>query len=151
MDGILALLLQVSCSTVHRHLHAELRPRRQRPPLTRWWCILASWYESTVLANVWPVCLVAALLAAGIASLPQALLPRVSPLPLSLQGTAIGLLLVFRTNNSYLRLSEARELWGRAIVLCREIAQSVVIASTCAERPAIGFLEASHEAAAKNN
>ena len=41
-------------------------------------------------------------------------------IPLSLQGTAIGLLLVFRTNNAYLRLAEAREQWGKLLMLlCR--------------------------------
>ena len=121
-----------------------------------------TWRFSTVLSNVWPVCVLFALFASLIAWLPPMLLPRVNPFPLSPQGTAIGLLLgartltappatrlsppvalvlafpvrprpsaarpavrstVFRTNNSYLRLSEARELWGRAIVLCREVAQ----------------------------
>lgn len=106
-----------------------------RPPLARWWCVVTSWRSSTVLANVAPVCVLLGLLAALVTSLPASILPRVSPLPMSLQGTAIGLLLVFRTNNSYLRLSEARELWGRAIVLCREIAQSVTIGSVPAASP----------------
>ena len=43
----------------------------------------------------------------------------------SLFGQALGLLLVFRTQNSYARLSEARALWGRAVYLVREIAQTV--------------------------
>ena len=43
-------------------------------------------------------------------------------------GSAIGLLLVFRSNNTYQRLAEARLLWGRAIYLCREIAQSTATA-----------------------
>ena len=50
---------------------------------------------------------------------------RITPVGLTLQGTAIGLLLVFRTNNSYQRLAEARGLWGRAIYLIREMVQTV--------------------------
>ena len=100
-----------------------------KPPLERWFMTTLTWRFSTVLANVWPVCVLFAIFGSLIARLPPMLLPRINPFPLSLQGTAIGLLLVFRTNNSYLRLSEARELWGRAIVLCREVAQGMVIGS----------------------
>lgn len=50
---------------------------------------------------------------------------QVTPVGLTLQGTAIGLLLVFRTNNSYQRLAEARALWGKAIYLVRELMQGV--------------------------
>jgi len=46
---------------------------------------------------------------------------------MSLMGTALGLLLVFRTNNSYLRLSEARQLWTHIITLSREVAQGVAV------------------------
>ena len=98
-----------------------------RPPLTRWYSCLVTWRFSTVLSNVLPLCAALAVFAFLVASLPSVLWPRINPYPLSLQGTAIGLLLVFRTNNSYQRLSEARELWGRAIVLCREIAQGMTI------------------------
>ncbi|KAL1528906.1 hypothetical protein AB1Y20_010228 [Prymnesium parvum] len=100
-----------------------------KPPLDRWVMTSLTWRYSTVLRNVWPVCLIFAMFGSLVARVPPMLLPRINPFPLSLQGTAIGLLLVFRTNNSYLRLSEARELWGRAIVLCREIAQGMVLGS----------------------
>ena len=49
----------------------------------------------------------------------------ITTLPIELQGTAIGLLIVFRTNNGYERLAEARTVLGRVLCLCREIAQSV--------------------------
>ena len=39
-----------------------------------------------------------------------------------------GLLLVFRSNTTYQRLDEARRLWGRAVFLCREIAQNAATA-----------------------
>jgi len=47
---------------------------------------------------------------------------------MSLMGTALGLLLVFRTNNSYLRLSEARELWSQLVIASRELAGGVATA-----------------------
>lgn len=95
-----------------------------RPALQRWLSTARTWRYSTVLSNVLPVAVLAATLATLLVSLtPPVLRIRINPLPLSLQGTAIGLLLVFRTNNSYQRLSEAREQWSLAITLCREIAQ----------------------------
>lgn len=99
-----------------------------RSPAARWSEIIGTWRYSTVWAALWPLCLGWALLAFCIASLPASVLPRTSPLPLSLMGSAIGLLLVFRSNNTYQRLAEARLLWGRAIYLCREIAQSTATA-----------------------
>jgi len=94
-------------------------------PLTRWLGITATWRFSTILRCVFPVSLVASLWAYLIAGLPGVLLPRTSPVPMSLMGTALGLLLVFRTNNSYLRLSEARELWSQVVILCRDLSQTV--------------------------
>jgi putative membrane protein len=49
-------------------------------------------------------------------------------IPLSLQGTAIGLLLVFRTNNAYVRLAEAREQWGKLLMLLREMTTKTSVA-----------------------
>ena len=93
-------------------------------PLQRWWSTFATWRFSTVLRAVAPVSFVASIWAYLIAGLPGVLLPRTSPVPMSLLGTALGLLLVFRTNNSYLRLTEARELWSKLIILCRDIGQT---------------------------
>lgn len=102
-----------------------------RPPLQRWCSIILTWRYSTIFNNVLPLALIAGLSTALLVGLlPPMIFPRVNPFPLSLQGTAIGLLLVFRTNNSYQRLSEAREQWSRAIVLCRSVARGVVIAAT---------------------
>ena len=43
-------------------------------------------------------------------------------------GTAIAFLLVFRTDNAYRRLAEARECWARVVYLCRELViKSVVV------------------------
>lgn len=96
--------------------------------VSRWWSVSLTWPFSTVLRSVAPVAGLASLWAYLIASLPRALLPRTSPVPMSLMGTALGLLLVFRTNNSYLRLSEARQLWSQLVTLTRGLAQGVATA-----------------------
>lgn len=49
-------------------------------------------------------------------------------LPFSFCGSAIGLLLVFRTNNAYQRLDDARGLWAELTYVLHEIA-SLVAAS----------------------
>jgi len=49
-----------------------------------------------------------------------------SPMALQLQGTAIGLLLVFRNNAAYDRLAEARAHMGRIILLGRELASGAI-------------------------
>eukprot|EP00965_Chrysotila_dentata_P114443 3782682-Pleurochrysis_carterae.AAC.5 len=99
-----------------------------KPPLRRWLRTAATWRYSTILRSVYPITIIASMWAIFVASLPSRLLPRTSPVPMSLMGTALGLLLVFRTNNSYQRLGEARGLWGRAVYLCRELAQGVATA-----------------------
>ena len=81
-----------------------------------------------MLAAVWPICLAAGTWGYIAARLPARLLDRVSPIPMTLMGSAIGLLLVFRTTNTYQRLNEARILWGRAVFYCREVAQSTAAA-----------------------
>ena len=76
---------------------------------------MTTWHRSTVLAAVWPICLAAGTWGYIAGSLPARLIDRVSPIPMTLMGSAIGLLLVFRTTNTYQRLGEARILWGRAV------------------------------------
>ena len=90
-----------------------------------------SWWFSSIARATFPCVVACFVWALGVAvSLPR-LLPGVARsasqmwIPLSLQGTAIGLLLVFRTNNAYLRLAEAREQWGRLLMLLREITLKV--------------------------
>ena len=96
-----------------------------KSPFRRWLRVVATWPFSTVLASVWPICLAASLWAYGVASLPARFIPRASPVPLTLMGSAIGLVLVFRVNNLYARAAEARLLWGRLVFLCRQAAQTV--------------------------
>ena len=99
-------------------------------PRKRWFRNLWTWRYSTVARAVLPLVALAAawsLLVVNAARASHLLAFKGSPLPVSLQGTAIGLLLVFRTNNSYQRLAEARMLWGRIIYLARELVQGAYV------------------------
>ena len=49
-------------------------------------------------------------------------LPALVPLPHTLLGSALGLLLVFRTNAAYDRFWEARKQWGLVTTECRNLA-----------------------------
>lgn len=99
----------------------------------RWLRVLTQWRFSFISKEIFPIVCSVALWAFSVASL----LPRAAPaiaarasqmwIPLSLQGTAIGLLLVFRTNNAYLRLAEAREQWGKLLMLVREVSTKVSV------------------------
>jgi putative membrane protein len=96
--------------------------------LSRWRrCMLSTTSSAIVKAVHRPVLLFSLYAAAVIRLLPTRFTHQVSQqqLPLSLCGNAIGLLLVFRTNNAYNRLEEARELWGRVVYLAREIVANV--------------------------
>ena len=55
----------------------------------------------------------------GIVKLPT---QRIIPLPHTLLGSALGLLLVFRTNAAYDRFWEARKQWGIVTTECRNLA-----------------------------
>lgn len=98
---------------------------KEKSPFRRWCRFFATWQHSTVLVSVLPICTAASLWAFCVASSPMRVLARPASEPITLMGSAIGLLLVFRTNNLYGRLMEARLLWGRAVWLCRQAAQTV--------------------------
>ena len=52
------------------------------------------------------------------------LIAGLTPTPHLLLGSALGLLLVFRTNTAYDRFWEARKLWGSLISRTREVVLS---------------------------
>ena len=111
--------------------HATWERYTGGPSLQRWIRLLIGWRQSTVLRAVWPTVLVISLWSALIAvAFPRGVLTaRASAmaLPLSLQGGAIGLLLVFRTNNAYDRLEEARDMWQELVYLSREVVSKCVV------------------------
>ena len=102
-----------------------------RPTHRRWSSTIRSWPFSTITHAILPCVAACFVWALAVAAALPSFLPRVAQasaqmwIPLSLQGTAIGLLLVFRTNNAYLRLAEAREQWGRLLMLVREVTTKV--------------------------
>ena len=94
--------------------------------------LVVNWRFDAVLSRVWPVLgavfswsyLIARLL-------PTSTIAKVAGglgTALQMQGTAIAFLLVFRTDNAYRRLNEAREAWGHIIYLCRELVIKSVVA-----------------------
>lgn len=93
-------------------------------PWSRWRCILHSWKTSSILREVLPLTCFFTLWAAIVSRLGHSL--PMSPICLNLMGTAIGLVLAFRNNEAYRRLAEARDLFGKIIILSREIADSAV-------------------------
>ena len=106
-----------------------------KTPLQRWAHNLAMWPHSIISRSIMPCVLAITAWALAL----TLLLPRLAPavaarassmwVPLSLQGTAMSLLLVFRTNNAYRRLEEAREQWGKLLMLLREV--SVKTSASC--------------------
>lgn len=104
--------------------------------LARWTRCMRATPGSIILRAIWRAVASVACYAAAVSLLLDRYCPRYGlqtlgreqQLPLSLCGSAIGLLLVFRTNNAYTRLEEARELWGRVVHVNREIVATVVSA-----------------------
>ena len=75
--------------------------------------LVRNWPNDAVLAHIWPViAIVTAWSFTVSALLSKTYLSRLATpisMTLSLQGTAIAFLLIFRTDNAYRRLDEARE------------------------------------------
>lgn len=94
--------------------------------------LICNWRFCAVLSRVWPVIAIAALWSYLVSVLvPTKILTKLAVglgTALQMQGTAIAFLLVFRTDNAYSRLSEARECWANAVYLCREIVIKSVVA-----------------------
>ena len=114
--------------------HSTWKRYTGRPTHIRWLNTIVSWRRSPISRSIFPCVAVSFVWALVVASALPVLLPAVAKrsaqmwIPLSLQGTAIGLLLVFRTNNAYLRLAEAREQWGKLLMLVREMTTKISVA-----------------------
>ena len=94
--------------------------------------LVLNWRFCAVLSRVWPVIAIAASWSYLVSALlPTAMLTKLAGglgTALQLQGTAIAFLLVFRTDNAYRRLEEARTCWARIVYLCRELVIKSVVA-----------------------
>jgi len=91
--------------------HETWRRYTGGPTIVRWYRAMRLWRFSSVLHAVAPCSIALGLWSVLICQLLPASIARratAMQLPLSLQGAAIGLLLVFRTNSGYRRLEEAR-------------------------------------------
>lgn len=56
----------------------------------------------------------------------QAFQFTLSPLPVTLTGSILMLLVTFRTNNSYLRFDEARKMWGLMLNRSRDTVRMAI-------------------------
>lgn len=94
--------------------------------------LLKQWPFCLVMQATWPLIVLNALWSLAITSLlPTPMLMQWSRgllATLQLQGAAIGLLLVFRTDNAYRRLEEARKDWSRVTYLAREVVTKTLVA-----------------------
>lgn len=90
---------------------------------------LLNLFQSTVFRRIFKPCMliVGTTVVAVMQSflLPPHLVFSLSVVPFQLLGTALGLLLVFRTNSSYARFNEGRVVWGQCVAYCRDIARVV--------------------------
>jgi len=92
---------------------------------------ITMWRTSVILRAVWPVSAVIFCWGLVVQSvLPKSILEAAAnqQLPLSLQGSAIGLLLVFHTNSAYRRLEEARKLMSKLVFLSQEASTKIMAA-----------------------
>mmetsp|Transcript_10965 Transcript_10965/g.67847 ORF Transcript_10965/g.67847 Transcript_10965/m.67847 type:complete len:414 (-) Transcript_10965:1655-2896(-) len=88
---------------------------------------LLNLFQSTVFRRIFKPCMLIVGMAV-VAVLQKSVLPpqfvfTLSVVPFQLLGTALGLLLVFRTNSSYARFNEGRAVWGQCVAYCRDIAR----------------------------
>ena len=112
----------------------------------RWWRSASTWRKSEIIRSISPTILAVSLYSAAVSLGLRILMPNYlvkqatqQTFPLSLAANAISLLLVFRTNNAYRRLEEARQLWGHVLHLTREIVSRVVAASCPLEHMSLGY------------
>lgn len=84
---------------------------------------------SPLVFNFWvTTCICGLHITANMHGLPRAVtrvaacVPNLPPIPHTLLGSALGLLLVFRTNAAYDRFWEARKQWGTVTSECRALA-----------------------------
>jgi len=93
--------------------------------IRRYFTNLISIRNSTVFRRIFKPCVVLTALAAALSIWNGMRPPHLPQLALAstahnLLGAAISLLLVFRTNASYARFMEGRQLWGGVVKICRD-------------------------------
>ena len=114
--------------------------------LTRWVKIVKGIPFSVIVHTTWKSVVLITMYAFVVSHLlPVSIISTLSQshLPFNFCGSAIGLLLVFRTNHAYSRLDEARALWGRLCQVTHEIASLVAASEGTAIEDAGGLLSGS--------
>ena len=100
-------------------------------------------FRSSILSKIWPRVLGTTLLATGVTLLETQLdQPHytLTTIPFSLIGVALGIFLGFRTNVSYARYWEGRQLWGRMVNVTRSFTRQLelyLVPPTDADRAAV--------------
>mmetsp|Transcript_56813 Transcript_56813/g.133431 ORF Transcript_56813/g.133431 Transcript_56813/m.133431 type:complete len:431 (-) Transcript_56813:157-1449(-) len=98
-------------------------PQPVRYTTRDWYRVLCAWPASQVLRRIWPLVLSLTAWAVLITVMYEAW--HFQPLTLTahgLVGTALGLLLVFRTNSANDRFWEGRKMWEQVVSASREVA-----------------------------
>ena len=97
----------------------------ERYTVVDWWKNIISIPKSQVLRRIFAHLLVNVGVAVGLIILNKfgVMLPEISAFPHTTVATALGLLLIFRTNASYDRFWEARKTWTKITNTCRGIAR----------------------------
>ena len=138
-NKLLAMALSDSSIPTFRRLftHRTWKDHTGRRAHWRWWRSAATWRQSEIIRSIYRIILAITAYSTVVSLALRKLVPNYlvqratqQTLPLSLAANAISLLLVFRTNNAYRRLEEARELWGQLLHLTREIVARVAAAGT---------------------
>jgi len=103
----------------------EIHNAPQRYSSKHWWANLKSTWGCNILAAVgqqlFCISLWSLFVAVLYVKVPK--IPSLPALPHSLLGGVIGVLLGFRTNQSYDRFWEGRKLWGKVFELCRSLSR----------------------------
>lgn len=133
-DPLLALAVAEPSLPTFRRLftHRTWENHTGGPAHWRWWRAAKATVKSEIIRSIYRTLLAISAYSTVVSLALRKFVPNYmvgkaaqQTLPLSLAANAISLLLVFRTNNAYRRLEEARELWGRVLHLTREIVARV--------------------------
>ena len=147
-DPLLAMAVAEPTLPTFRRLftHRTWKEHTGKRAHGRWWRSASTWQKSEIIRSISPTILIVSLYSAAVSLglrklTPDYLVKQTTQhtFPLSLAANAISLLLVFRTNNAYRRLEEARQLWGRVLHLTKEIVSRVVAASCPQEQMSFGY------------
>lgn len=100
-------------------------------------------FRSSILSKIWPRVLGTTLLAIAVTLVERQMVQphySLTTIPFSLIGVALGIFLGFRTNVSYARFWEGRQLWGRMVNVTRSFTRQLelyLVPPSESDRPAV--------------